>query len=232
MTTMRGDTRHPVTPGAGGSASSAADLRGPVARAHRRQTMLVAAQAVFVANGYHGARMDEICARSGISKPVLYAHFASKLDLYLVVLQLHLDRMVDGVRAALAADTEPRGRVRGAVQAYFDFVEHDLGGYLLVFESAVPSEPCVEWRVRNAMRECAVLVSAELRAAGVDATRADIHAWGLVGLSRLAAGHWLEAGRPIPKTDAVDTASALCWNGLSTVDRQQEVHRPSDASPR
>ncbi|WP_328712717.1 TetR/AcrR family transcriptional regulator [Nocardia salmonicida] len=225
MTTMRGDTRHPVTSGAGGAATSAAGLRGPAARAHRRQTMLDAAQEVFVAHGYHGAKMDEISARSGISKPVLYDHFASKLDLYLVVLQLNLDRMVDGVRVAVAADTEPRSRVRGAVQAYFDFVEYDLGGYVLVFESPVPSEPCVEWRVRNAMRDCAVLVSAELRAVGVDATRADIHAWGLVGLSRLAASHWLEAGRPISKKDAVDTASALCWNGLSTVDRQQEEHR-------
>ncbi|MFD3745396.1 TetR/AcrR family transcriptional regulator [Nocardia sp. NPDC058633] len=214
---MRSDPRHTVSPDAEGPTASPYGLRGPAARAHRRRLMVVAAQAVFVAHGYHGARMDEISARSGISKPVLYDHFASKLDLYLVVLQLNLDRMVDGVRAAVAADTEPRNRVRRAVRAYFDFVDHDLGGYVLVFESPVPSEPCVEWRVRNAMRDCAALVSAELRAAGVGATEADMHAWGLVGISRLAARHWLEAGRPIPKSDAVDTASALCWNGLSTV---------------
>ncbi|WP_410875876.1 TetR/AcrR family transcriptional regulator [Nocardia sp. A7] len=222
MTTMHSDPRHPVSPDAGGSAASPSGLRGPAARAHRRRLMVAAAQAVFVASGYHGARMDEISARSGISKPVLYDHFASKLDLYLVVLQLNLDRMVDGVRAAVATDTEPRNRVRRAVQAYFDFVDHDLGGYVLVFESPVPSEPCVEWRVRNAMRDCAVLVSVELRAAGVEARKADMHAWGLVGISHLAARHWLEAGRPIPKSDAIDTASALCWNGLSTVDRPQE----------
>ncbi|MFD8100029.1 TetR/AcrR family transcriptional regulator [Nocardia fluminea] len=202
--------------------SSPLGLRGPAARARRRRAVLVAAQDVFVAHGYHGARMDEISARSGISKPVLYDHFAGKLDLYLAVLQHNLDRMVDGVRAAVARDTDPRHRVRRAVQSYFDFVEHDVGGYVLVFESPVPSEPSVEWRVRTAMRDCAALVSVELRAGGVDEARAEIQAWALVGISRLTAGHWLEAGRPISKSDAVDTAAALCWNGLSTVARQQE----------
>lgn len=193
-------------------------LRGPAARARRRQAVLVAAQDVFVAQGYHGARMDEISARSGASKPVIYDHFAGKLDLYLAVLQHNLDRMVDGVRVAVTRDTDPRCRVRRAVLSYFDFVEHDVGGYVLVFESPVPSEPSVEWRVRTAMRDCAALVSVELRAAGVDEARAEMHAWALVGISRLAAGHWLEAGRPVSKRDAVDTAAALCWNGLSNVD--------------
>ncbi|MFF2083634.1 TetR/AcrR family transcriptional regulator [Nocardia sp. NPDC058176] len=220
MTMTHSDIRHPVNPDAGCAAVGPAhDVRGPGLRAHRRRTAMAAAREVFVAHGYHGARMDEISALAGMSKPTLYSYFPGKLDLYLAVLQHYLDWMVAGVRDALAADVGHRERVHRAVAVYFDFVDEDAGGHVLVFESPVPSEPCVEWRVRNAMNECAVLVGAQLRAAGAAGFTADACAWGLVGASHLAARHWLDAGRPIPKNEAVDTAVALCWNGLSAVDR-------------
>ncbi|MEU4416036.1 TetR/AcrR family transcriptional regulator [Nocardia salmonicida] len=187
------------------------------ARTQRRLTVLGAARSVFVAHGYHGASMDDIGLRAGMSKPVLYTHYASKLDLYLAVLQGYLDRMVDGIRDALADADGQEDKVRRAVRAYFDFVDEDAGGHTLVFESPVPSEPCVRWRVRNAMGECAVLVSAELRAAGMDDVRAYACAFGVVGASHLAARQWLDTGRPIPMVEAVDTVVALCWNGLSGV---------------
>jgi hypothetical protein len=133
-------------------------------------------------------------------------------------LQGYLDRMVDGIRDALADADGQEDKVRRAVLAYFDFVDEDAGGHTLVFESPVPSEPCVRWRVRNAMGECAVLVSAELRAAGMDDVRAYACAFGVVGASHLAARQWLDTGRPIPMADAVDTVVALCWNGLSGVE--------------
>ncbi|WP_280342636.1 TetR/AcrR family transcriptional regulator [Nocardia neocaledoniensis] len=195
-----------------------ADLAPPVpSRAERLAIALDAARAEFVAHGYHGASMDQIGLRAGMSKPVLYTLYANKLDLYLAVLQHHLDRMVGGIRAALGDAAGQEDKVRRAVLAYFDFVDEDPAGHVLVFESPVPSEPSVRWRVRQAFSECAVLVSAELRAAGMENARAFTCAFGLVGASHLAARQWLDAGRPIPKRDAVATTVALCWNGLSGI---------------
>ncbi|HZI96263.1 MAG TPA: helix-turn-helix domain-containing protein, partial [Actinomycetales bacterium] len=48
-------------------------------RSARRAQLLGAAQEVFVSRGYHAAAMDEIADRAGVSKPVLYQHFPSKL---------------------------------------------------------------------------------------------------------------------------------------------------------
>ena len=45
-----------------------------------------AAHEVFVANGYHGAAMDEIAEVAHVSKPVLYQHFPGKRELYLALL--------------------------------------------------------------------------------------------------------------------------------------------------
>ncbi|MEV0077696.1 TetR/AcrR family transcriptional regulator [Nocardia neocaledoniensis] len=172
--------------------------------------------------------MEEISALAGLSKPVIYGDFSNKLDLYLAVLQQYLDGLVAGVRAALAGGGGHRDRVHRAVLVYFDLVEDDLAGHVLVFESSVPSEPAVQWRVTTAMRECAALLAAEIRAIGVASPRADACAWGLMGASQLAARDWAEAGRPVSKLEAADILATLCWNGLSTF----ECRRPKPLSTR
>src|ERR1700709_2561954 len=80
-------------------------------RDERRGQLLIAASEVFVDRGYHAAGMDEIADRAGVSKPVLYPHFSSKLELYLAVLQRHVDNLVSGGRQALphpTAHPQPR----------------------------------------------------------------------------------------------------------------------------
>ena len=46
-----------------------------------RQRILDAALAEFALNGLAGARVDEIAARSGANKRMLYAHFGSKEEI-------------------------------------------------------------------------------------------------------------------------------------------------------
>src|SRR2546430_10297173 len=91
----------------------------------RRRQLLGAAREVFVAQGYHAAAMDEIAERAGVSKPVLYQHFPGKLDLYLALLDTQCDAMIEGLREAMSATSDNKERVRGAVEAYFDFVDHE-----------------------------------------------------------------------------------------------------------
>lgn len=189
-------------------------------RDERRQQLLAAASEVFVNRGYHAAGMDEISDCAGVSKPVLYQHFSSKLELYVAVLQSYVDTLIAGVRQALRSTTDNRQRVRAAVQAYFDFVDHDAQGFRLVFESDLIGEPQVQRRVEQATESCVDAVyDLVAHDSGLDAYRARILAVGLVGASQFTARYWLEANRPIPKEDAVDTTVTLAWGGLSHVPR-------------
>src|SRR6478672_7951585 len=119
------------------AASSGAQTARPtrLPRSARRKQLLAAAQEVFVAHGYHAAAMDDIAERAGVSKPVLYQHFPGKLELYLALLDTHCDAMVSRVRSAMEATTDNKDRVRGAIQAYFDFIDHESEAFRLVFES-------------------------------------------------------------------------------------------------
>ena len=107
------------------STTDARDNKSRLPRDERRALLLAAALEVFTAAGYHSAAMDEIADRAGVSKPVLYQHFPSKLELYLAVLDLHIDSLVFQIQRSIAANTENADRVRATVDAYFDFIEHN-----------------------------------------------------------------------------------------------------------
>ncbi|MFD6450936.1 TetR/AcrR family transcriptional regulator [Nocardia sp. NPDC060220] len=186
-------------------------------REARRRHVILAASEVFGNRGYHGTSMDEVSVRAGFTKPMLYELFSGKLELYLTVLQSHIDALVRGVRHALASGDNHQ-RVHAAVQAIFDFADEDPAGLRLIFESGVSNEPSVEWRVRNAIAECVGCISdAVIDDSGLDPHRARLLAVGLVGASQMAAREWLDSGRPITKRAAVEITVALCWDGLSRV---------------
>ena len=84
-----------------GSPSRSLSWRLP--RSARRKQLLAAAQQVFVAQGYHAAAMDDIAERAGVSKPVLYQHFPGKLELYLALLDQHVELLGEQVRSVLSA---------------------------------------------------------------------------------------------------------------------------------
>jgi len=187
-------------------------------RDERRGQLLIAASEVFVDRGYHAAGMDEIADRAGVSKPVLYQHFSSKLELYLAVLQRHVDNLVSGVRQALRTTTDNRQRLRAAVQAFFDFIEHDSQGYRLIFENDFISEPQVASQVKVATESCTDAVFDLIsRDSGLEAHRARMIAVGLVAISVDCARYWLDSGRPITKEDAVEGTVQFAWGGLSHV---------------
>lgn len=184
--------------------------------------MIAAASEIFVLRGYHAASVREISQRARVTKPTIYKYFAGKLDLYLAVLQGHLDELVSGVRQAIDAAGGTEECVRAAVAAYFDFVDQDSEAFRLIFGSTVLSEPAVQSRVHQANEACIDAICA-LFGHIPDAIphRIRLLATALVGASELIACDWLEAGRAIPKADAVETTVALCWTGLSAVSLQR-----------
>jgi AcrR family transcriptional regulator len=184
-------------------------------RTARRAQLLAAAQDVFVTNGYHAAAMDEIAERAGVSKPVLYQHFPGKLELYMALLESHVDELVGRVRTAIASSTDNKLRVRAAVAAFYDFVDGEGQAFRMVFESDLRSEPAVQQAVERATTDSVDAITDTITAdAGLDPERARLLAVGLVGLSQVTARSWLADNRRVPKEDAVALISNLAWRGI------------------
>jgi AcrR family transcriptional regulator len=186
-------------------------------RSARRKQLLAAAQQVFVAQGYHAAAMDDIAERAGVSKPVLYQHFPGKLELYLALLDTHCDAMVSRVRSAMEATTDNKDRVRGAIQAYFDFIDHESEAFRLVFESDLRNDPAVRERVDRVESGCIAAITDTIMAdTGVSRARAELLASGLVGAAEIAARFWLAGGRQVDKAEAEALLTTLSWRGIAS----------------
>ena len=184
-------------------------------RSARRAQLLVAAQEVFVAQGYHAAAMDDIAERAGVSKPVLYQHFPGKLDLYLALLDQHAEALVDAVRVALASTTDNKLRVAATIEAYFRFVDEDGGAFRLVFESDLTNEAAVRERVDRVSQDSAEAI-AEVIKEDTDLPEAEAHLLGvaLSGMAHICARFWLSQGSSIPRGEAARLVATLSWRGL------------------
>src|SRR5881398_1623951 len=166
-------------------------------RSARRQQLLVAAQEVFVAQGYHSAAMDDIAERAGVSKPVLYQHFPSKLELYLALLDQHVEVLGEQVRRALRSTDDNKQRVEGCIAAYFDFVDDPGGAFRLVFESDLRSEPAVRERVERSLQiSVDALADTIARDTGLSRDEAELLSCGLAGLAEVSARWWLDSDGP------------------------------------
>lgn len=75
---------------------SAQRLTREESRRRTREQLLDAAAEVFSRRGYHNASVDEVAEAAGFSKGAVYSNFTSKEDLFLALLDRHLDQVVGG----------------------------------------------------------------------------------------------------------------------------------------
>ena len=190
--------------------------KGRLPRDERRAQLLAAALEVFTAAGYHSAAMDEIADRAGVSKPVLYQHFPSKLDLYLAVLDTHIDSLVFAIQRAIQSTPDNAKRVQATIAAYFDFIEAEGEAFRLLFESDMNVEPAVRERLNRMTYDCAAAVSAVISLdTGLPQEAAMLLGVGLIGSAQVTARHWLERDSKLSREQAQTLVTNIIWRGIS-----------------
>jgi AcrR family transcriptional regulator len=196
--------------------------KGRLPRDERRAQLLAAALEVFTAAGYHSAAMDEIADRAGVSKPVLYQHFPSKLDLYLAVLDTHIDSLVFAIQRAIQSTPDNAKRVQATIAAYFDFIEAEGEAFRLLFESDMNVEPAVRERLNRMTYDCAAAVSAVISLdTGLPQEAAMLLGVGLIGSAQVTARHWLERDSKLTREQAQTLATNIIWRGISGFPRNE-----------
>ncbi|MDQ2787679.1 MAG: TetR/AcrR family transcriptional regulator [Chloroflexota bacterium] len=105
-------------------------------RAERRRQILTIAAAAFAERGFGGVTMEEIAARVGVTRLILYRAFASKEDLYRAILTDTAARLTAAMIEAVALPTAPSG---AALRAYLDTARRNSAAFLLLFTGAADS---------------------------------------------------------------------------------------------
>jgi len=131
--------------------------------AERRQSILAAATRAFLRSGFSGTSMDEVAAEAGVTRLIVYLHFASKQDLYDAVLE-HAAR---SLAACLGeATTEHQDDpIRVVVTGCLRDLETDPDGARLLLTRAsheLPENP----HLRDVRRKALELVASSASVAG------------------------------------------------------------------
>jgi AcrR family transcriptional regulator len=189
----------------------------------RRAQVLLVARELFAGDGFHHVSMDDIADRAQVSKPVLYRHFPSKLDLYLAVVEeqgVELLRAVDQALVPIEQGPVHRGDgrqvVHALVRAYFAFVEVAGESSSLLFESDVTHDAAVRGRVEQANAEAARGIARVLGdVTGLPADHTALLAAALVGMAQTGATSRFRGDGSVGVDDAVDLVARLAWQGVA-----------------
>jgi AcrR family transcriptional regulator len=197
--------------------------RSPVrlSRPLRRQRILDAAVEAFAARGYGAASMSEIATAAGITKPVLYDHFASKQRLFVEVMESIRDDLVAQSARAMGADRPLEAKLRSAISAFFSYVEQRPAAarVLLVMPQGDPELANAARQVQaGATGALAALLAAEPGLLDGRPHRdrrlelfTELIKQGLHGLAEWWADH-----PDVPRATLVEAVMDVVWAGLRT----------------
>jgi AcrR family transcriptional regulator len=208
--------RTPAGKAAAGQARAGSGRSARLPRDERRAQLLAAAQEVFVANGYHGAAMDEIAETAHVSKPVLYQHFPSKRELYLALLDSHLSALTELMMGALNSTDDNDERVQAVMRAYYRFIASDDQAHRLVFESDLINDADVSSRLETFNKAFADAIARVIAEdTKLPMIEAQLLGRGLAGMAQVSARYWLETDGNLDLDVASDLIYRLAWRGIS-----------------
>lgn len=181
--------------------------------ADQRRSLIVAAAAQrFARGGYGGTRLEDIAAAAGVTKPMVYRHFASKKALYLALLSRHEDDL-SGFFEPSDDAPEPRtpdDLVRAILERWLDYVQANQHAWLMLFRDDSGDAEIRAVRLRVGLRARRVMAGFVAQQAGnripapeVEPT-AELLTSGLAGLAL-----WWIDHPDVPKAVLVEAATRL-----------------------
>ncbi|WP_092784106.1 TetR/AcrR family transcriptional regulator [Jannaschia pohangensis] len=99
----------------------------PIKRGRKFDQVLEGARAVFMADGYEGASVDNIARAAGVSKATLYSYFPDKRLLFMEVAKCECGLQIEEADAILSDDSDPREVLCVAAERMLGFFLSDFG---------------------------------------------------------------------------------------------------------
>jgi AcrR family transcriptional regulator len=134
----------------------------------RRRAIELAAGRAFAEDGYAAARLEDIAAAAGVTKPVVYRHFGSKKGLYLALLDRHRSDLGGFMPSPgdLAEAADAGALLRAVIDHWLDYVRENSHAWVMLFRDNSGDEEIRA--VRHAVSERAREVFAAFIAAQPD----------------------------------------------------------------
>jgi AcrR family transcriptional regulator len=191
--------------------------------AARREQLLQVGRSLFAERGFEATSVEEIAAKAGVSKPVVYEHFGGKEGLYAVIVDREMQKLLGLIEGALTGD-HPRRLLEQAALALLTYIEDDTDGFrIMVRDSPVAtSTGTFASLIVDIAGQVEHLLASEFKARGFDAKFAPMYSQMLVGMVALTGQWWVDVRKP-KKADVAAHLVNLSWNGLKSLEAKPRL---------
>ncbi len=189
----------------------------------RREQLLDVSRRLFAERGLDGTSIEEIAARAGVSKPVVYEHFGGKEGLYAVVVDREVDRFL-GMATALLGGQGTMEKFEVAAVTLLRYIEDNSDGFRILVRDSHPASGSGTFAslISDIAGQVEYNLADVLKARGYDPKFAPMYARMLVGMVAVAGQWWLDVRKPKPEEMAAHLVN-LAWNGLSQLDPKPKI---------
>ena len=199
----------------------------------RRSAILDAALTAFSQKGYHATSLDDIAREAGVSKALIYEHFASKQELHADLIARNgreLTQRVAGALSGVEIESTVK-RLATGLEAFFAFVEERRDAWRMLFRDAADPESSavLDRMVEQVTAEVTLLISQdpgarELTRVGDDRSLR-LLAEMLVGGAQSMANWWTDHP-DAPRSQLVAIAMDFAWLGLERLSHGERWSLP------
>lgn len=181
----------------------------------RRDQLVGVAKTVFAELGYDGASVEEIAARAGVSKPVVYEHFGGKEGIYAVVVDRESNALLDKITSYINEQAGGRQMVHASALAFLHYIEEDPDGFRVLTRDspATVAAPGMASLLTDVADKAAGVLEIFFRRSGLDPRSAPLYAGALVGMVAYV-GSWWASERTPPAEEVAAHITALAYFGL------------------
>ena len=187
--------------------------------AQRRVQLLDVGRVLFAERGYDGTSVEEVAARAGVSKPVVYEHFGGKEGLYQLVVDREVQSLLTSFTAALVG-SRPRELLEQATLALLTYVEEQADGFRILTREP-PTHGSAQTGFATLISDVAQkvehILAEQFAARGYRRDLAGLYSQALVGQVALVGQWWLDRDEPGRDEVAAHLVN-LAWNGLSALE--------------
>jgi AcrR family transcriptional regulator len=174
-----------------------------------------AASVLFAERGYSETRLEDIALAAGVTKQLVYQHFASKKELHLALLAAHRDGLLGTLARGMGAEGPLLERIPQATDAWFGYVEDHPYASAMLFRDTT-GDPAVQAFYRELQTSARMAIVSLLEAepeleiaAGRAEPLAEFIRSAIVGLALWRADH-----PDVPRSEVVDVAVSVLTHGL------------------
>ncbi|MEA2346713.1 MAG: hypothetical protein QOG62_500 [Thermoleophilaceae bacterium] len=184
----------------------------------RRELIELAAVDVFTERGYHGASIEAIVRRAGVTPPVFYDHFPSKVALHRRLLERTRDELLEMWRTSLAGDAPAEQRVPRAFDAWARYVQANPYAPRMYFSESTgdPEIAAVHREVLESSVDLLAAMVSALQGGPADPVMSTMESEIIRGgLTRLAI--WWADNPEVPREQIVAAAMNTVWLGFDRI---------------